>query len=431
MWSWTWLTIGMVTGANWAYIELGWGGFWAWDPVENTALMPWLAATVFLHASRIFERDGRMHRWTVFFALFPFVLSVLGIYLTRSGATGSIHAFAEDPVIGRILLVAAVLVTLTVVILVARAERGSVWKEVGTGRDSWLAVSSALLSIALVFIVVGSAYPAFLSVFWDRTVVVGPRFFITTILPIAILIAAFTGFALNTKWSNAALRRTDAVLFLLSAVPATVLAVFLAIEVSAAGVLLLGLATGAAAVLIGDIRRRGMRGRRRVGLLAHLGIVVALIGAGGSSLGSEFTGPMVPGDTVTVGPHTVELVEVSLGETDRFIYAEGLFLLDGRSELRPQIRAYESQALPVAEPALRTTPFLDIIVAVTLLTPDGGGFEVSVFVRPMVWWVWAGAVLLAASGVFALVSRDGASSRRRREAIEGPLQTGTTSEAKY
>ena len=102
--SWTFLTLGMVAGASWAYIELGWGGFWAWDPVENTALMPWLAITAFLHTSRIQERDGRARRLNVFLSLAAFTLTVLGVYLTRSGSTGSIHAFAEDPVIGRVLV---------------------------------------------------------------------------------------------------------------------------------------------------------------------------------------------------------------------------------------------------------------------------------------------------------------------------------------
>src|SRR5690606_4399009 len=124
---WTFLSLGMVAGANWAYVELGWGGFWAWDPVENTALLPWLAATVFLHTSRVTQRDGRLRRWTVFFALFSFALSVLGVYLTRPGVTGSIHSFAEDPVVGRILLIAALVVGIGVSWAAIRTERGPVW----------------------------------------------------------------------------------------------------------------------------------------------------------------------------------------------------------------------------------------------------------------------------------------------------------------
>ena len=124
---WTLLTLGMVAGANWAYVELGWGGFWAWDPVENTALMPWLGLTVFLHLSRITRRDGRARRWTVFFALFPFASSVLGVYLTRSGATGSIHSFAEDPVVGRALLLAAAASAVAVSWMAVRSPRGLPW----------------------------------------------------------------------------------------------------------------------------------------------------------------------------------------------------------------------------------------------------------------------------------------------------------------
>src|SRR5690606_8003393 len=129
--AWMWLALGMLAGANWAYVELGWGGYWAWDPVENTALMPWLGATVFLHLSRVYERDGRLQRLTLFSAMFPFALSVLGVYLTRSGVTGSIHAFAEDPFIGKILLTASGLVTVLIVVLVIRTSRGQEWGQPG------------------------------------------------------------------------------------------------------------------------------------------------------------------------------------------------------------------------------------------------------------------------------------------------------------
>jgi cytochrome c-type biogenesis protein CcmF len=427
-WSWTWLTVGMAAGANWAYVELGWGGYWAWDPVENTALMPWIAATAFLHTSRVYQRDGRLRRSTVALSLAPFALSVLGVYLTRSGVTGSIHAFAEDPVIGRVLLVAAMVVTLFVIGVVVRAGRGTVWERVDTGRSTWLALSAGLLVVSLVFILVGSAYPAFLQVFWGSTVVVGPRFFIATVLPVAILIAALIGFALGTTWGRARIKVRDIVVFASVVIVAAGVAGLLAIEAVIPGILLLAVAAGAAVLLALELGRQGRPGRLTAARLAHLGVALVLLGAGASALGTEFHGPMVPGDVAIVGPHRIELKEVRFGEADRFIYAEGVFLLDGLKELRPQIRAYGAQQLPVAEPVLRSTPMVDVIVAVGVVTPGAEGFEVSVFVRPMVWWVWAGAVVLAIAGFSALSSGASSGAGRRRPAREGRPRTGTTIE---
>jgi len=423
-WAWTWLAIGMLAGANWAYIELGWGGYWAWDPVENTALMPWLAATVFLHASRVYQRDGRLGRWTVFFAMFPFAVSVLGVYLTRSGVTGSIHAFAEDPVIGKVLLTASVVITLFVGVMVLKSPRGGDWGSVGSGRDSWLAASSALVSVVLVFILVGSAYPAFLAVFWDITVVVGPRFFVTTVLPVVLVMVLLIGFALNTTWIEARLRRPDLFLYSTVVTVAAVSASLLAIEMAVPGVVLLSLAAGATALLVRDLLGRRLHRRYRPALLAHFGLALILFGAGGSALGTEFSGPMTVGDRVKVGPYDIQLVRVNLGESDRYVYAEGVFVLDGRVEMRPQVRGYERQRLPVAEPDLRSTPVVDVIIAVTRFDPDIDGFEVSVFVRPMVWWVWVGAVVVSLGGVLAL--RDGVSAKRRRAATEALPAAGTT-----
>jgi cytochrome c-type biogenesis protein CcmF len=425
--SWALLALGMVAGANWAYVELGWGGFWAWDPVENTALMPWLAATAYLHTSRVTERDGRLRRWTAFLSLFPFALSVLGVYLTRSGVTGSIHAFAEDPVIGRILLTASLVAVLVVLVMTYRAPAGGTWGRFGVGRDLWLAIAGVTTALATVFVLVGSAYPAYLQVFWDRTLVVDARFFVTTMLPIGLVVAALIGFALLTTWGRANLGRRDLGVFSVGALAAAGLALTLADGAPVAAILLAVMATGALALLLRDLPRR-RAGRLFAGGVAHLGIAMVLVGAAGSAMGADFAGTMSPGDVITVGSHRIELVSIGTGEGDRYLYAEGLFLVDGH-ELRPQIRAYEDQELPVAEPALRSTPISDVIVAVSVLSPDVESFEVSVFVRPMVWWVWIGALVVALAGGIALARRRVDGEGRRPPATAGPPPAGTTTVA--
>jgi cytochrome c-type biogenesis protein CcmF len=413
--SWALLTLGMAFGANWAYIELGWGGFWAWDPVENTALMPWLALTVYLHSSRVEAASGRMRRASTLFASIPFALSVMGVYLTRSGATGSIHSFAEDPMVGRILLGAAVVVGVVVTWIAARSEPGEPWGRPVLDRDGWMAINTMLLAIALVFVTAGTAYPAFRSVFGGAQVVVDSRYFVITVLPVAVLVAM--GIAASLKvpiipWLTTTLVLLVAGLLAQGLHPGIVL-----IAPSVAAVLWIGYR------LIESRPRR----RARIAHLAHLGMAVLLVGVAGSSLGDDFAGSMRAGDQVSVAGHTVVLDDIDSGRGDRYIYVRAEFTVDGRP-LMPEIRAYEDQPVPVAEPALMSGPAGDVIVAVSLLFPDGETVAVTVFVRPLVWLVWLGAGLIGLAGLLALLAPGGDAARRRRPATGEPRRAGTTTD---
>lgn len=425
--SWTLLTIGMVAGSNWAYVELGWGGFWAWDPVENTALMPWLAATVFIHTSRIEERDGRLRRWDAFFAMLPFALSVLGVYLTRSGVTGSIHSFAEDPVIGRTLLTAALVVLLIAILAAATGSRGEGWEELGTDRDTWLLASGGLISAALVFVVVGTAYPAYSQVFFGEAVAVDSRFFTTTVYPIALLVGALMAFALETRWSGLGIRLASLRTWLLISL-ATGLAGVLVFGLNVVPLLLVATGSAGALLLIGRMLSGAVRGTNLVAYLAHTGLLVLLVGVGGSGMGDEFQGVMSPGDTVAVGGVEVSLVDVETGEQGRYLFVRARFELDRARSVEPEIRAYEDQARPVSEPDIDSTAVRDSIVAISRLSPDGETVSVSVFVRPMVWWLWAGASMLAIAGLVGLFWRSEPFSRRRRGARGERPSRETTSD---
>lgn len=422
--SWTLLTVGMVAGSSWAYIELGWGGFWAWDPVENTALMPWMAITAWLHTSRITRNDGRLARSSAVLAMIPFALSLLGVYLTRSGITGSIHAFAEDPVIGRILLAVAMVVGLAVVAIGIRAPAGPPWGRVGAGRDSWLAGNGMIVGAALVFVLIGSAYPAYAQAFFGEEVAIDPTFFVVSVYPLALI--AFVGLALALRgdWRRAVPARDWAML----AVPA--LAAFVAVTLlsglgSWPAALGVGLGVAAVGILLAQLVTR--TSRELVPLLAHLGIAVVIAAAAGSALGADFSGTMRPGESVQVGGHEVGLESISTGEAERFSYARAVFIVDQSKRLAPEIRGYEEQATPVAEPVLWSTPARDLTIAISLLFPDANAVEVSVFVRPLVWWVWVGSLLTAAAGLFALGGRGGAGATQRRSARAEPRAGETAS----
>lgn len=430
--SWTFLTFGMVAGANWAYVELGWGGFWAWDPVENTSLMPWLAATTFLHTSRIQLRNGRLARWNAAFAILPFLLTVLGVYLTRSGVTGSVHAFAESDEIGRVLLTLFLVLVLASALALLRVPRGPQWSLISLrGRDTWLAGNGGLLGLALVFVFIGSAYPAYLSVFGDSRSSIDPGFFVTLILPIAFVLLIGLAIGLETGWDGGSSLSTATGAFAGLSVAGLALAGLSFGWSLDWGLLLLAMALGAASVLLLALIRNRPRGRMLVAHVAHLGMAVVLIGAGGSSLGDEFRGGMAPGDVISVGGYEVRLDSIGTGDGSRFIFVTAeLSLMKGGEIIAtvfPQIRAYEAQDLPIPEPVLRSTPREDIVFAISRVAQDASGVEVNVFVRPLVFWVWAGGLLIGLSGLLALSSTIGAGAGRRQSATTAPPMPEATS----
>jgi cytochrome c-type biogenesis protein CcmF len=342
---------------------------------------------------------------------------VAGVYLTRSGVTGSIHSFAEDPVVGRILLVSAAVVAVLVALMAARSTPGAPWGGLRLGTDGWLALNALVLTATLVFVSAGSLYPAFSSVFRGEQVTVDPRFYVLTVLPLAVVVAVSVSMALGRQWPLEWL--------LLAGVSLAVVAVALAVTGVKPGVLLIAPAVGSALLVLRGALMGRARARLAVTHLAHLGMAVFLIGVAGSSFGDDFSGAMAPGESIVVGGHEVVLDAVTNGEGPRFLYVQARILVDGTS-LAPEIRAYEEQTLPVAEPVVRRGVVDDVIVAISLLFPDGETVEVSVFVRPLVSLVWLGAALMALAGLAALVGRAGAVSEPRPPATTGQPAGETT-----
>jgi cytochrome c-type biogenesis protein CcmF len=428
LFSWTALVFGMALGSNWAYVELGWGGFWAWDSVENTALLPWLAATAFLHSTVVQRRTGRLSAWNSAFGILPFVLVLLGAYLTRSGVTQSVHGFAESRVIGRVLLgflVAAIIGS--VIVLIRRAAPSGGWR-LDTTRERFLALNAVLLVFAIVVVALGSTYPAISLWVSSMSVSVATRWYVVMLLPVTIVAAVAMSIALGRNRRDVT---RSALVFAVSATATLVIALVLGVR-SPYPLGLLAVSGGAAVSLVRQVFVRRRRLRQLPAALAHLGFVVLLFGAAGSALGSDFVGGLGEGDEATVGGYTLLVNTIEVGATDRFdfIRADVSVRRGDRAvgDVAPELRAYTGALLPTPEPALLTSPVDDIIVGVFGTSDDASVLRFSVFVRPLVMWVWIGAILVGLSGVLGLAFEVGFGARRHPTATGEQRGEGTTTD---
>ena len=345
--SWAVLTGAMAAGAHWAYVELGWGGYWAWDPVENTALLPWLAALAALHLLRRGDRAPRPA--TVLAAGGGFVLAVVGTTLTRSGAAPSVHAFAEDAAVGRALVTLAVVAVgalLWRVIVGAPTDDRPATAPRSGWRERALSVQPVLVAVALVVVLIGTVRP----VVGSAAVAVDGSFFAGIVGPVAV----------------------------------------------AAAVL---------AISAGVVFPRAVR-RARPSHVAHIGFLVLLIGVLGSTTGGSTAATLAVGESITVDGWEVRNEGVSVTTIDDHdaVTADVTLLRGGdvRARLTPALVAYPEHGRVLAETALRSTPLTDVQVALRDADDDGRAL-LEVHVNPLVWWVWWGALLLTAAGLWAAV----------------------------
>ncbi len=431
--AWLILTVGMLAGAHWAYVELGWGGFWAWDPVENAALLPWLGATALLHGAMVDEHRSRVRLSTVALALGTFVAALVGTLLTRSGAVSSVHAFAEAVTVGRALL--------ALVVVAAGASAALVWRSrpvpaprerspAGLHRRGALALNAVVTLGVAVVVAFGTLFPLVAEVAGGRPFVVSGRFFALLCAPLALAALGLVGVAPVLRWRGGVTpggRRTLPL--------AATVAVASAVVAGGIGVrhpfalVAVPLAAFSATILVAELARRlrapgpaVARRRAAAATLAHLGVVVILTGIAGSTLGRTETVVIAPGEEVAVGAYRLRHDGVSASDgrngssvarsdhqngvgTRRIVLTLTLWR-DGKkvTVLRPEQVVFEDRGLVLAETALRSTPVEDVLVAIRRVGDDGTAvLEVSV--RPLVMWVWWGAILLVAGGALTLLRR--------------------------
>ncbi|SFI39182.1 heme lyase CcmF/NrfE family subunit [Jannaschia pohangensis] len=424
--AWMFLTVGIGLGSWWAYYELGWGGFWFWDPVENASFMPWLIAAALLHSAIVVEKREALKSWTILLAILAFGFSLVGTFIVRSGVITSVHAFANDPDRGVFIL--GILAFFTGGALILYAIRAPAMQAKGVfglvSRESALVMNNLLLAVSCFVVFVGTLWPLFSELVFDRTLSVGPPFFNAAFTPFAIALGALVPLGSTLPWKRGkgqVLRKMLPVLGLALAVMG--LAWAMQTGQSLGGPLGAGLGTWLVVGALVDLFSRTGRGALadRFGRLfrlpgadwgkamAHGGLGIVFVGVSGlMAWQQEDIAALDIGDRLTVGRYEVELkgVEQVLGPNYVATRAT-LEAYEGGEplgRLYPEKRIYPVARMPTTEAGI-DSGFTRDVYAVIGDAQVGGGWAIRVYIKPFANWIWIGSIIMALGGVLSLCDR--------------------------
>jgi cytochrome c-type biogenesis protein CcmF len=439
--AWCFLTCGIALGSWWAYYELGWGGWWFWDPVENASFMPWLAGTALIHSLAVTEKRGAFRSWTVLLAILAFSLSLLGTFLVRSGVLTSVHAFATDPKRGVFILGFLVLVIGGSLALFAwRAPRvglGGAFEPVS--RESALLANNVLLVVAAGSVLLGTLYPLFLDALGLGKISVGPPYFEAVFVPLMSLAIFLMGIGPMARWKQASPPELTVRLrwaFAVSVVTALLLPAVLGkwTPMASFGMLLACWVLVTAFVNLrarlgggaGDLAARARsQSRSYYGMLvAHCGVAVFIIGVTlVRAYEVERDVRMAPGDVTTVAGYTFRFDGAQNVVGPNYRAARGSIAVSRHGSavavLAPEKRVYNVQQSTMTEAAIDSGPLRDLYVS--LGEPvSGGAWSVRIYYKPFITWIWAGCAIMALGGLLAVSDRRYRGVRRRDPALQTP-----------
>ena len=421
--AWILLTLGITAGSYWAYYELGWGGYWFWDPVENASLMPWLAATALLHSINVLAARGALKAWTMMLAVIAFSMSMVGTFLVRSGILTSVHAFAIDPERGTFLL--ALLGIYVAAAFALFALRGASLKEGApfelVSRETGLVINNLILSVVLGIVFVGTLYPLFVEAVSGEKLSVGAPYFNAVAGPLALVLAVLVGVGPLIAW-----RRERRPVFKQLTIPALLGVTGLAITIilwpqmhilPRLGIMIAAYLAGASILpltgrnpLRAPLATWGM-------VVAHFGIAVALFGmASNAAFTSERLAIAKPGDVLSVGPWLVALADVTPGAGKNWTAVEAELRAtrgDDIVTLHPETRYFSDPPTETSESAIRTF-WNGQLYTVIGKEDQSGAWQLRLWWKPFVTLIWAGGALIALGGALALVGRLWRIAWRRR-----------------
>jgi cytochrome c-type biogenesis protein CcmF len=460
--SWGFLSAAIIAGMWWSYEVLGWGGYWAWDPVENASFLPWLTATAYLHSVMVQERRNMLRLWTLNLCVATFVLTILGTFLTRSGILSSVHAFTTGSIGYYFLGFIAVVIVVTLVLVAGHSDRISTDGRLGgaASRETVFLLNNLFLTAIMLTVLVGTLYPLIAEAVRDVKVSVGEPFFNKMTVPamVALLFLMGVGPALpwgSTTWEDARRRVTPplagAALMLVIALLAGTRSVFALLAFTMVGY-----------AAVGNFREYwiGMRARRRAhgegwltalgrlirgnrrrygGYVAHIGILFVAIGVTASStFRTEREATLLPGETMTVSGKTVRLKNVwGREEPQRSVIGATLEVLapDGTvdGELEPRMNFYRVSEQPVPTPDVRSSIKGDLYANLMAFEANGANATIKLIVEPLVPWIWFGGLVMVIGAVIGMFHgprrRMTAPAPRSQEILEEPPEIETEERA--
>jgi len=405
---------GIGLGSWWAYRELGWGGWWFWDPVENASLLPWLSGTALLHANIVLKKRGLLAPWVLLLAILTFALSLIGTFLVRSGALTSVHSFASDPERGLFIL-AYFTVTIGGALLIYALRAGALGSPGGmlpASREGMIVVNNLFILSAMATVLLGTAYPLVAEWIAHEKMTVGPPYFNLTFIPLMAIPLAFAGLVPFMPWKKASL--ADALHRIRPALLAAVAVFLLVLAIAHTGVLTGALGFALSTWLFVSSLQWVMKGRGRPGALAvflgHAGAAVIVAGITSVSVWKlEAERSLLPGDDIAIGQYRLHYVEEAPVQGENYKATRSRFAVSDAAgkpvgELAPEYRFYDIRSIATSETAIYSTWDGDLYVATGDASPDKRRV-VRLYYVPLIRFIWLGFVLIGAGGISAIVSR--------------------------
>jgi cytochrome c-type biogenesis protein CcmF len=426
--AWVFLTLGIAMGSYWAYYELGWGGWWFWDPVENASLMPWLAGTALIHSTVVMEKRDSLKVWTILLAILTFSLSLLGTFIVRSGVLTSVHSFASDPQRG--LFILGILIFFVGGSLALFAWRAPLLRQGGLfapiSREGALVVNNVFIATSCATVFIGTLYPLVLEMLTGDKISVGPPFFNATFVPVLVPLLLVLPLGQSLAWKRgdllgAAQRNAAAFGFAVVVALAIVavtqggpaiaplgigLGVFLVTgAIVDLGERIVARASGWPAILS---RARGLPRSAWGTAFAHAGVGLSVIGIAAAAWSTEAIGELKPGERLTSGRYTIVLESVTPRNGPNFRAEVARFqLFSGNRELAPveaAKRVYTARAMPTTEAGIRTDWLSQAYVGLGD-TQANGAVAVRLYDKPLILLIWLGAIVMAFGGALSLTDR--------------------------
>lgn len=447
--AWSFLTLGITLGSWWAYYELGWGGWWFWDPVENASFVPWLVGTALIHSLSVTEKRNTFKNWTILLAITAFSLSLLGTFLVRSGVITSVHSFAADPSRGLfILLILAIAVAGSLTLYAFKASAVTTFTKFSFySRETALLINNIVLMIAAATVLLGTLYPLLIDALGMGKISVGAPYFNAVFIPIMSVLFIFMGVGPLIRWKKAKkgeLRKQMPWLWTVSIVFGGMFPYFYEGEFNPSVTLGMTLACWIMLVVIKAVVNQAKTAQgnydfSRIGLshlgmtAAHLGIAITVVGVTIVSVYEmERNVRMTPGSSVESHGYIIEFDGIKIVQGPNYKAQQGQFRLlrDGEliAHLKPERREYTVQTMGMTEAAIDPGLFRDMYLA--LGDPlEQGAWAVRVHYKPFVRWIWLGALFMAFGGLCSILDKRYRVKRSIPEQAKNAHQTNESTNA--